>query len=169
MSDARLHTVEVTLASERVVRVTGYTRLCYESYESFYLDDAELVITCAVDVATGAVIEDAATLQDVDDVAFELICERKRLDAERDKRYPRRGCCCSQTALEPDERCPAHGHSDPRFCPHCGLLVALAADSECKRCAWVREVAHSLQTRAQAETAEASYQTAVAKHPREAT
>jgi len=32
-------------------------------------------------------------------------------------------CCCSRSALEPDESCPVHGHPWPPRCETCGRFV----------------------------------------------
>jgi len=44
------------------------------------------------------------------------------------------GCCCSTTALEPDEDCYYHGSPDVRRCPYCGLF---RVSKPCKRCGCV--------------------------------
>lgn len=73
MSTSR--TIERTLSSGRRVKITGYTRLCRESYESLYDDDAELVVERAEDAETGEEIEDAETLTLIDGEAFDWMVE----------------------------------------------------------------------------------------------
>lgn len=44
-----------------------------------------------------------------------------------------RSCCCSMTALEPDDDCPIHGYPFPPRCEICGCYMRWPKEDICTK------------------------------------